>query len=99
MVCYPYHPLAGQRILAYWTQTHHGEAHYRVVTPAGDECLLPQWMCHPAAFAATPVEQPVIAVAALQALHELVQTALSSLPNTARGGARMKPLTTPAIPG
>jgi hypothetical protein len=79
MIHYPFHPLASHTVTAYWTQALQGVEHYRVLTSAMTETLVPTWMCHPAAFDARLVAEPVIALTALHQLHILVHTALSSL--------------------
>jgi hypothetical protein len=81
IVHYPFHPLAGQTVTAYWTQSLQGVEHYHVLTPEMREMLVPTWMCHPATFDAAIVSDPVMDLAALKQLHILVQTALSSLQN------------------
>ena len=81
IVHYPFHPLAGQTVTAYWTQSLQGVEHYHVLTPEMREMLVPTWMCHPETFDAAIVSDPVMDLAALKQLHILVQTALSSLQN------------------
>jgi hypothetical protein len=79
VIHYPFHPLAGHTVTAYWSQSLQGVEHYRVLTPEMTETLVPTWMCHPAAFDAHIVSEPVITLKALHQLHILVHTALSSL--------------------
>ena len=78
VIHYPFHPLAGQTVTAYWSQSLQGVEHYRVMTPAMTETLVPTWMCHPATFDPHIVSEPVIALKALHQLHILMHTALSS---------------------
>ena len=79
VLCYPYHPLAGQRASVRRIENLAGIAHYRLVTEAGEERLIPQWMCDCQSFDPTPVDQPFIDPVALLDLQRLVASALSSL--------------------
>jgi hypothetical protein len=76
---YPFHPLAGQTVTTYWTQSLQGVAHYRVLTSDSVDTLVPTWMCHPETFDPVIVSDPVIDLAALKQLQVLLQMALSSL--------------------
>jgi len=69
VIHYPFHPLAGHTVTAYWTQALQGVEHYRVLTPAMTEILVPTWMYHPTAFDAHIGSEPVIALQALRQLH------------------------------
>ena len=77
VICYPYHPLYGQRVLAFRKEMVRGVSHYRVVTESGQQRLVPQWMFDPSSFDAAPVPHPFLDPATLLDLHTLVDSALS----------------------
>ena len=82
-LCYPNHPLHGQRVLVMRAENTHGDRHLRVITENGEERLVPEWMFCADAFDADPVEFPLIR---LDALRQLIRIVLSSgLCHTERG--------------
>ena len=63
-------------------------AHYRVVTESGRQWLVPQWMCEPHTFDASPAQHVFIDPLALLDLQRLVAEALSSLESSPSGPPR-----------
>ena len=88
VVEYPYHPLHGQRVIVSARQQHQGAAHYRVLTESGRQCLVPQWMCEPHTFDASPADHVFIDPPALLDLQRLVAEALSSQESSPSGPPR-----------
>src|SRR4051794_9875452 len=82
---YPYHPLHGQWVIVSARQQHQGAAHYRVTTESGRQFLVPQWMCEPHTFAASPADHVFIRTQALLDLQRLVAESLSSLESPPSG--------------
>ncbi len=86
-VCYPYHPLYRQKGTVLRVENTKGECHLRVVTEAGEERLIPQWMFDPNAFQPSPVELPLIG---LEALRHLLRVFSSSPLRPLRSGQEGK---------
>jgi hypothetical protein len=88
VVCYPFHPLAGQSVLVVGDKEHAGARHLIVRNPDGTGMLLPEWMTSREAGAVRILSCPRLCVNRLVELRALIDRLMASSPgkDVPRGG-------------